>query len=547
LTIKSLYFILFIALLPLGCLANKVVDSLHAKATHSFEVGDYDKVLEYTLQALALTEKSPCAERANALLKVGRAYYHLQQKETALQYMKQTISIADSCGIDSFDRICYRQIGAIYFETGKKDSAKAALAIAERMLVNTKHWGELSSLYAITGELYLENAKGKEYFDLAEKYALQSGDTTMMAFANIKQGIYATYHKDCGKGELYFTKALELYRKTRLVEGEMYAMKTLAWSYSECGKAKETYDLLKRYQVIRDSIFKEETAEKTGRYQALYETEKKDRQNAELGLRLAKQVKDKRMLLAGFSIFTLLLIIAFLFIYSRYRLKKQKETDRQIAEQQQKSFAAVIEAEEKERKRIAGDLHDGIGQTMSAAKINLGVLQNEMQFLSDEQRSTFDKIVALVDESCREVRTVSHNMMPNTLLKSGLATAIRKFISRIDSKVLSVEFYSDGLDASLSSEYEVVLYRVIQECVNNVIKHSGAARLHISLIKDEDGIAITIEDNGKGFDMAQMETFEGIGLKNIQSRIGYLKGTVEWSSAPDKGTAVVINIPLSGN
>ena len=95
----------------------------------------------------------------------------------------------------------------------------------------------------------------------------------------------------------------------------------------------------------------------------------------------------------------------------------------------------------------------------------------------------------------------------------------------------------------MESNTEVVLYRVIQECVNNVIKHSGANHLDISLIKDEEGISATVEDNGKGFDTSKQETFEGIGLKNIISRIAYLKGTVEWESSPGKGTAVIIHIP----
>jgi signal transduction histidine kinase len=245
--------------------------------------------------------------------------------------------------------------------------------------------------------------------------------------------------------------------------------------------------------------------------------------------------------MAGFSFTILLLVIGFLFIYSRYKLRKQKEADRQMAEQQQLRFAAVIEAEERERKRIAVDLHDGVGQTMSAAKINLSSLQKELAFETDEQKDVFEKIVGLVDESCKEVRSVSHSMMPNALLKSGLAAAIRNFIHQLDSRVLQVDFYSEGLEENLGADKEVVLYRVIQECVNNVIKHASASRLQVALIKDEEGISVTIEDNGIGFERTAEST--GIGLRNIRSRTDYLKGTVEWDTAPGKGTVVSIHIP----
>jgi signal transduction histidine kinase len=104
--------------------------------------------------------------------------------------------------------------------------------------------------------------------------------------------------------------------------------------------------------------------------------------------------------------------------------------------------------------------------------------------------------------------------------------------------------YSEGLNERIDNNTESVLYRIIQESVNNVIKHSDAETLDISLIKDEDGISATIEDNGKGFDTSDKDKFTGIGIRNIQSRVEYLKGTVEWDSAPGKGTVVAIQIPL---
>jgi signal transduction histidine kinase len=135
-------------------------------------------------------------------------------------------------------------------------------------------------------------------------------------------------------------------------------------------------------------------------------------------------------------------------------------------------------------------------------------------------------------------------MMPNALLKSGLASAVKEFLDKLDNRVLKVNLYTEGLNERLDSNVETVLYRVIQECVNNVIKHSGASSLDISLIKDKDGIAATIEDNGRGFDTKDRQNFEGIGLKNIASRIGYLKGTVDFDSTPGQGTLVAIHVPI---
>jgi len=212
--------------------------------------------------------------------------------------------------------------------------------------------------------------------------------------------------------------------------------------------------------------------------------------------------------------------------------------------QQQLATKAVLEAEEKERQRIAKDLHDSVGQMMSAAKMNLSAFESEIKFQGEEQQLAFGRIIELVDESCKEVRNVSHNMMPNALLKSNLASAVREFVDKLDQKKLQVHLYTEGLDERLDSNIETVLYRVVQECVNNVIKHAAATTMDISLIKDKDGISATVEDNGSGFDTADKQKVNGMGLKNIVTRIEYLKGTVEFDSTPGKGTLVALYVPV---
>jgi signal transduction histidine kinase len=181
---------------------------------------------------------------------------------------------------------------------------------------------------------------------------------------------------------------------------------------------------------------------------------------------------------------------------------------------------------------------------MSAAKMNLSAFESEIKFEDREQQLAFEKIIQLVDESCKEVRNVSHNMMPNALLKSSLASAVREFVDKLDQKKLQVHLYTEGLEDRLDSNIETVFYRVIQECVNNVIKHAAATTVDISLIKDNDGISATIEDNGKGFNITD-EKLNGMGLKNITTRIEYLKGTVEFDSTPGKGTLVALHVPVS--
>ena len=165
-----------------------------------------------------------------------------------------------------------------------------------------------------------------------------------------------------------------------------------------------------------------------------------------------------------------------------------------------------------------------------------------MKPLSEEKQIKLDRVLGLVDESCSEVRAVSHSMMPNALLKKGLSSALGDFIQKIDQKVLKIQLHIEGLEERLMPETESVLYRIIQECITNVIKHSHANRLDLSLLRNKEGIDITIEDNGKGFDTKKKSA--GIGLQNIQARIAFLKGSIDLSSVPGKGTSIGIYIPL---
>ncbi|MDQ7949604.1 MAG: sensor histidine kinase [Pedobacter sp.] len=247
--------------------------------------------------------------------------------------------------------------------------------------------------------------------------------------------------------------------------------------------------------------------------------------------------------IAGLLLITL--VVGYL-LYNRYKLKQEARLQAEVIAQQDAATKAVLSAEENERKRISGELHDGIGQMFSAVKMNLSAITDHLKFEDQHSADVFQKTMNLIDESCKEVRVISHQMAPNVLLKSGLTAAIRDFINKIDSRKLKINLETFGLQQRLAQNIETVLYRVIQETVNNVIKHAAANMLDIQLSKDEEGINVMIEDNGKGFNVSHLDKFEGIGLKNIRSRVAYLKGTVDFSSEVGKGTLIAIFIPFTG-
>jgi signal transduction histidine kinase len=229
-------------------------------------------------------------------------------------------------------------------------------------------------------------------------------------------------------------------------------------------------------------------------------------------------------------------------LFNRNRLKQQAHLRKQEMKQREVLAQSVISAEENERKRIASDLHDGVGQLLSAVKMNFCGLIDRIAIDKDSDRFLAEKTLALVDESCREVRHISHQMMPSANRKSGIAVDIREFVDKIDAESLKIDLDIQGFGETLDGNEEVILYRVVQEAINNVIKHAGASHMLIQLVKTRRSISVVMTDNGNGFDTSR--PYEGIGLKNIMTRVEYLKGTVDFVSIPEKGTTVQVEIPL---
>lgn len=313
------------------------------------------------------------------------------------------------------------------------------------------------------------------------------------------------------------------------------ALQAMSKAYESKGDNAKALLFLNKMVKVKDSLH-------TSFIDALKATYEADKQAKMLALQKA-QIEKQQLIIAAIAICSILSIALLFVSHKRKKHTLESKMHAAILEQQNIAAKEILAAEEKERKRIASDLHDGVGQMMSAVKMNLSSIASKL-FLNNEQDvALLEKTLALVDESCKEVRTVSHNMMPNALLKSGLSSAVKSFLDKIDHKKIKVNLHTEGLENRLPDTIEIILYRIIQETVNNVIKHAQANQLDISLIKDKDGISCTIEDNGIGFNHSTNSS-EGIGIKNIKARVAYLQGTVEWDSSINKGTLVAVHIPL---
>ena len=279
-------------------------------------------------------------------------------------------------------------------------------------------------------------------------------------------------------------------------------------------------------------------------FETKYETEKK-----EIKILLQQnQLKQKSTFIYFLSAGVIAMLIISLLIYRNYRNRQklqQAKIEELETEKQLTATEAVLKGEEQERTRLAKDLHDGLGGMLSGIKFSLSNMKENL-IMTPGNAQAFERSIDMLDSSIREMRRVAHSMMPEVLMKYGLDTAVKEYCNEIGrSGVLRINYQSVGMTGVNPEQITAVtVYRIVQELVNNSIKHAAAknvlVQLHFS--PKEKQLAITVEDDGKGFDTTLLKQSTGIGWSNIQNRVEFLKGKLDVNSSIGKGTSVLIEI-----
>jgi two-component system NarL family sensor kinase len=518
------------------------------------KLGDHVTSLDHALKALAIYEKLQhkvyIAFTLNTICAINS---NLKQYSSMMSYARRGYQLATESGSKEAEAGAWAYISDAY--TGMKlgDSAVYASKKALAAFIETGDTAQITSAWNNLGFCYRSSGNDKDALNSYLKaldLSKNLGDTSALALYNSnvsaaylslkKYDLSEKYGKEAqGLGEISATddNLVAIYHNL----GKLYAIK---------GNGYLSGMYFDKFAVLKEKIFTKESATQLSEMEVKYDTEKKETENKllqnENDLKTAQLSKNRLVLI--FLIIGIILVIAVSYLlFVRAKLKQKQRLDKELLQQKELRSKAVIEAEEKERVRIARELHDGIGQQLSAAKLNLSGLQASLKTNKPEEALMIKNALDLLDESVKEVRAVSHSMVPNALIKSGLVSAVREFVNKISSTGnLKANLEIVGMNERLDSTIENILFRVLQEMVNNIIKHSKASEVGIQFIKHDKELTILIEDNGVGFDVGKKlnDPEGGIGLKNIQSRIDFLNGHVNFDSYPGKGTTITIEIPV---
>ncbi|MBV4357769.1 tetratricopeptide repeat-containing sensor histidine kinase [Pinibacter aurantiacus] len=322
------------------------------------------------------------------------------------------------------------------------------------------------------------------------------------------------------------------------------AHKILSESYKAQGEYEKAYQHADLYLKLHDSVMKKDKLDMVNQLEIRYRLSEKDKELAKqkLAIEETKNKVHKRNLLLGcMSIVAIFLTVMF-FLWRKNSLHKQKLQQEKINSFDQQMeitrLNATINGEERERIRIAQELHDGIGGLLAISTINFEQVKNDLYL---ENEGNFSEGLKLLKEASVELRKTAHNIMPEILLQKGLVEAVKYFCERMaGNNSINISFQTVGTVKKFNKEFELLLYRITQELLHNILKHSKATEALVQICFHEEGLDLTVEDNGIGMPAERRSSSSGMGLQSIQDRIKAINGHMEIKSEPDHGTGIYI-------
>lgn len=521
-----------------------------------FPQGMYDSAAINCYKVIELYDgRSPAAiNPANSIVNplidayqyLSISWLHLGFYQQALRYSKKAEQLSDS------DKHHYQVLsilnnkGAIFLAKNEPDTA---LAIYEKGLSLMKDFHEPEYIqhmqYLLLGKAasLLQKKAPAKAIPILER--ILSGNDTVPIFKDTKitaaYSLAAAYYEQ-GRYDQALALLLPALTKAHtrnLKYNSISPHLTLAQIYKAQGASDKAYEQLRIMQQLSDSLMNNDKVQALNLMDIALQTADKDKVIGRKQMEIAAQqnkIQKKNIWIGAISSSALLLIILLWVLYRSSKHKRHLQEERILSlgkEQEIMRLKAIMSGEEKERTRFARELHDGFISQLSAIKMNFSAMQGRPW-----TEGMLDTQVQQLEETIQELRKTAHNLIPEILLHRGLAEAVQLYCDRISTAhQLPIDFQFYGTLPDMSKEFELTLYRMIQECIQNIIKHAGASQAIVQINCNESTMGITIEDNGNGI-KDEKRKVAGTGLDNLNARIKALSGYLNIYSSKDVGTTI---------
>jgi signal transduction histidine kinase len=515
-------------------------------------IGKRDSAVYYYMTAIkVLEEKQYLPELSKAYLNMGTLYNNAKAFPKAILFENKALSIAQSLRDTMMLSVIYSGLSLAYSNDHKMTEAYNAASRALDLAKAKNNPFMLARAYDNFGRASVALDRLDEAIEAgnqAIKYSLQANDINTYFTASIS---LAKAYENTGNYKAQIPVLENALDKCKEVKNILYGddiYESLAMAYYNVGNYKKSADILTAIYLYRDSVFSKENSQLVAEFEVKYKMAQKEKALSDKQLQIAQKdlqlQKSRQYTFYSLGAMLVAVLLASL-IYIDFKNKKKLHVRQLETIQKEKEIQllnALMQGEEKERSRIAKDLHDGVAGILAAVKMHFNSLAFRHGFVL--QSDEYLQGIKLLDEATQEVRKTSHNLMPEVLLQHGLDKALNRYCNSISNKnTLTIQYDSWGEINRYKESFELSVYRIVQELINNIIKHSKATQAIVQVNQQENILSITIEDNGVGFQ--QKDQKDGMGLKSLQSRIKAMNGRMELETGSGSGVSAYLEFDIS--
>ena len=518
------------------------------------EIGSYVEAQQSFMNAIKKGEElKDTLSLLTTYIDIAKVYLEQRLIDPALEYTEKAELLSKEKEALFIEGQSYQLKGSILEIADQKDRAliyyNKALKVFEKL--GLKKY--IADIHLITAGLF-GNEDNLEKAELVLRKALEirleskdkTGElNTKLALADVLLRL----NKDKDQVKSWMKDCLKIAKQTNNKSAFQQYFYLQSILDEKTGRQASALANFKKHIYVRDSISNHKNAKIVRELEKKYKTAEKDKEIALHKQQITEQEgalkKRNTQIVQLLSGLLVLLILSFLTFITYQRNKTFNEQKLSVIEKEKETqiLRAMVSGEEQERRRIARDLHDGLGANLATVKMRINALRNNIPGIQNEE--SYNKAEELIDDACENIREISHNMMPGSLSRYGLEVALQDMCEAIqNSNKIEVAFIPHGLDKIVDDVVEINIYRIVQELLKNIIKHAEAKEAIVQLTLEDNLLLIVIEDDGKGFDMKTKNIFDGIGIGSIQSRVIYLNGNIDIVSSPGKGTTFNIEIPI---
>jgi signal transduction histidine kinase len=512
------------------------------------EIPVYDSAVTYYHKAIEYCEATGYTSRMGRIIgNLGSTYMKLNDLENARKYLLIGLD-HDRRNEDNVSMsVAYSRMGILEKSAGNYHESMKYYMLADSLYRMTGDQSGLHDNKINIGHLLLEQGKLDEALEhfrmgLTHHRTQNYAEGRMSAW----RGMAKVYREkgQLARSLLYADSVLALARSTdnlywqKNILHEIYTIRLLA------GNMEEALQVFTEYHALEDSIFNLERTRIINELLLRYEKDK-DRLRI-LSLEKENLEKARQRNLMIFAASGILLLALFITLFLLYKRRKDSiiasQKIRQL-EEEKKHLAArfLVEGQEIERKRMALELHDNLGVLLTATRLHFSEIRDK----DPGSRELIGKAEKLLEQASSDVRKISHNLMPGLLTKLGLFEALEDLFENLgDKEGFDARLEVIGNKDRLDENKEIMIYRIVQELVNNTLKHAGANVIDLTIVHEDGELSLSYHDNGKGFDVEKMLDLKTMGLHSIQSRVEFLNGTIKIDSVKGNGTVFLICIPV---